>query len=70
MRRIADAIRSARSHVHLAGWHFDPSFQLEEAGPTLRELLAETAERVEVRVLAWAGALPLFHPDRGEVRQA
>jgi phosphatidylserine/phosphatidylglycerophosphate/cardiolipin synthase-like enzyme len=69
--RIADAIRSARSHVHLAGWHFDPSFRLEEGGPTLRELLAEAAERVHVRVLAWAGApLPLFHPDRGEVREA
>jgi phosphatidylserine/phosphatidylglycerophosphate/cardiolipin synthase-like enzyme len=69
--RIAEAIRSARSHVHLAGWHFDPSFRLEEGGPTLRELLAEAAERVDVRVLAWAGApLPLFHPDRGEVRQA
>jgi phosphatidylserine/phosphatidylglycerophosphate/cardiolipin synthase-like enzyme len=69
--RIADAVRSARSHVHLAGWHFDPSFQLEEGGQTLRELLAEAAERIDVRVLAWAGApLPLFHPDRGEVRQA
>jgi phosphatidylserine/phosphatidylglycerophosphate/cardiolipin synthase-like enzyme len=68
--RIAEAIRSARSHVHLAGWHFDPSFRLDEGGPTLRELLAEAAERVDVRVLAWAGApLPLFHPDRGEVRQ-
>jgi phosphatidylserine/phosphatidylglycerophosphate/cardiolipin synthase-like enzyme len=69
--RIADAIRSARSHVHLAGWHFDPSFRLEDEGPTLRELLAETAERVDVRALAWAGApLPLFHPDRKEVREA
>jgi phosphatidylserine/phosphatidylglycerophosphate/cardiolipin synthase-like enzyme len=69
--RIAEAIRSARSHVHLAGWHFDPSFRLEHGGPTLRELLAESAERVDVRVLAWAGApLPLFHPDRGEVREA
>jgi phosphatidylserine/phosphatidylglycerophosphate/cardiolipin synthase-like enzyme len=68
--RIADAIRSARSHVHLAGWHFDPAFRLEEGGPTLRELLAEAAERVDVRVLAWAGApLPLFHPDRAEVRE-
>jgi phosphatidylserine/phosphatidylglycerophosphate/cardiolipin synthase-like enzyme len=68
--RIADGIRSARSHVHLAGWHFDPSFRLEEDGPTLRELLAETAERVDVRVLAWAGApLPLFHPARREVRE-
>ncbi|HLY86075.1 MAG TPA: phospholipase D family protein [Gaiellaceae bacterium] len=69
--RIADAIRSARSHVHLAGWHFDPAFLLEEGGPTLRGLLAEAAERVDVRVLAWAGApLPFFHPDRGEVRQS
>jgi phosphatidylserine/phosphatidylglycerophosphate/cardiolipin synthase-like enzyme len=68
--RIADAIRSARSHVHLAGWHFDPTFKLEDDGPALRDLLAEAAERVEVRVLAWAGApLPLFHPARSEVRQ-
>jgi phosphatidylserine/phosphatidylglycerophosphate/cardiolipin synthase-like enzyme len=69
--RIADAVRSARSHVHLAGWHFDPSFRLEEGGPSLRELLADTAGRADVRVLAWAGApLPLFHPDRKEVRKA
>jgi phosphatidylserine/phosphatidylglycerophosphate/cardiolipin synthase-like enzyme len=69
--RIAEALRSARSHVHLAGWHFDPAFRLEEGGAALRELLADTAERVDVRVLAWAGApLPLFHPDRKEVREA
>src|SRR5262249_49583918 len=38
-------------------------------GPTLRELLAEIAERAEVRVLAWAGApLPLFKPSRKDVR--
>ena len=67
--RIADEIERARSHVWIAGWHFDPDFRLRGEGPTLRELLAEAAERVEVRVLAWAGApLPLFHPDRGEVR--
>jgi len=67
---IARAISSARSSVHLAGWYFSPSFQLEERGASLRELLAETAERVDVRVLAWAGApLPLFHPDRKEVRE-
>ena len=69
--RMVEAIRGARSHIHLAGWHFAPSFRLEPDGPTLRELLAEAAERVDVRVLAWAGApLPLFHPDRGEVREA
>jgi phosphatidylserine/phosphatidylglycerophosphate/cardiolipin synthase-like enzyme len=68
--RIADEIERARSHVWIAGWHFSPDFRLRGEGPTLRELLAEAAERVEVRVLAWAGApLPLFHPDRGEVRE-
>src|SRR5690348_14497719 len=67
---IARAIESARTSVHLAGWYFSPSFQLEERGASLRELLAETAERADVRVLAWAGApLPLFHPDRKEVRK-
>jgi phosphatidylserine/phosphatidylglycerophosphate/cardiolipin synthase-like enzyme len=69
--RIADAVRSARSYVHLSGWHFDPAFRLETEGQVLRELLADAAERVDVRVLAWAGApLPLFHPDRKEVRRA
>ncbi len=68
--RMAEEIARARSHVHLAGWHFTPSFRLAADGPTLRELLAEAAERVDVRVLSWAGAaLPLFHPDRSEVRR-
>src|SRR5918911_1868179 len=67
---IARAIAGARSHVHLAGWYFSPSFQLEERGASLRELLAEAAQRADVRMLAWAGApLPLFHPDRKEVRE-
>jgi phosphatidylserine/phosphatidylglycerophosphate/cardiolipin synthase-like enzyme len=70
LSRVAEAVRSAQSHVHLAGWHFDPSFRLEENGPTLRELLAEAAQPVDMRVLAWAGApLPLFHPARREVRR-
>jgi phosphatidylserine/phosphatidylglycerophosphate/cardiolipin synthase-like enzyme len=65
---IARACEGARSSVWLAGWHFTPDFRL--AGSSLRELLAEVAERAEVRVLAWAGApLPLFHPDRKEVRE-
>ena len=66
--RIVGEIEAARSHVWLAGWHFSP--ELEWEGTTLRELLAEAAQRVEVRVLAWAGApLPLFHPSRSEVRE-
>jgi phosphatidylserine/phosphatidylglycerophosphate/cardiolipin synthase-like enzyme len=67
---IAAEIESARSHVYLAGWNFSPDFHLRENGQTLRELLAEAAERIDLRVLAWAGApLPFFHPDRGEMRE-
>src|ERR1051325_2914455 len=66
--RIAEAISEARERVWLAGWHFTPEFHVGET--PLRELLAEAAERVDVKVLAWAGApLPLFHPDRKEVRE-
>jgi phosphatidylserine/phosphatidylglycerophosphate/cardiolipin synthase-like enzyme len=69
---IAKALRSAKSHVHLTGWHFSPDFALERDGEplVLRNLLGELAERVDVRVLVWAGApLPLFRPSRGDVRK-
>jgi phosphatidylserine/phosphatidylglycerophosphate/cardiolipin synthase-like enzyme len=69
---IADELRRARSHVHLTGWHFSPDFALAREGELviLRNLLAELAERVDVRVLAWAGApLPLFRPSRHDVRK-
>jgi phosphatidylserine/phosphatidylglycerophosphate/cardiolipin synthase-like enzyme len=68
--QIAAAVESARTSVWLAGWYFSPDFRLRrDRAQTIRELLADVAERVDVRVLAWAGApLPLFHPDRGEVR--
>jgi phosphatidylserine/phosphatidylglycerophosphate/cardiolipin synthase-like enzyme len=69
LSRIAEELRRAESHVHLAGWFFSPHFRLHEDA-VLRDLLAELAERVDVRVLVWAGApLPLFHPSRAEVRQ-
>ncbi len=69
---IAEELRRARSHAHLTGWYFSPDFALEREGEPviLRNLLAELAERIEVRVLVWAGApLPLFRPSRGEVRK-
>jgi phosphatidylserine/phosphatidylglycerophosphate/cardiolipin synthase-like enzyme len=69
---IAEELRGARAHVHLTGWHFTPEFALEREGcpVVLRNLLAELAERVDVRVLVWAGApLPLFRPSRGAVRK-
>jgi phosphatidylserine/phosphatidylglycerophosphate/cardiolipin synthase-like enzyme len=68
--RIVDDVARAGSHVHVAGWFFTPSFRMGADGPTLRGLLADAATRCDVRVLAWAGApLPLFHPDREEVRE-
>jgi phosphatidylserine/phosphatidylglycerophosphate/cardiolipin synthase-like enzyme len=69
--RIAHEIAHARSHVYLAGWHFAPGFMLRRDGEpvVLRNLLAEVAERADVRVLAWAGApLPVFRPSRRSVR--
>jgi phosphatidylserine/phosphatidylglycerophosphate/cardiolipin synthase-like enzyme len=69
---IAKELRQARSHVHLTGWNFSPDFALErDTEPVvLRNLLAELAERLDVRVLVWAGApLPLFRPSRGMVRK-
>ena len=67
--QIARAIEGARSSVWLAGWFFTPEFRLDHEDPrTLRELLADVAQRVDVRLLAWAGApLPLFRPHRSEV---
>jgi phosphatidylserine/phosphatidylglycerophosphate/cardiolipin synthase-like enzyme len=70
--RIAEALAPARSRVHITGWHFTPDFALtrNEEPTILRNLLAELAERIEVRALAWAGApLPLFRPSRRDVRR-
>ena len=70
---IAEAIETARDHVHVTGWHIAPHFELVrgERGRAIGQLLAEAAERVDVRVLVWAGApVPAFHPTRAEVREA
>ena len=70
--RMVAELERAESHVHIAGWFFSPDFALTREGEPaiLRDLLAELAERVEVRVLVWAGApLPLFRPSRGTVRK-
>ncbi|MFG1642924.1 phosphatidylserine/phosphatidylglycerophosphate/cardiolipin synthase family protein [Amycolatopsis sp. NPDC049252] len=70
---IAEAIRGAKSHVHIANWHASADFRLtrEPGAPTLRELLAETAGRgVGVRVLMWAGPpVPAFQPTRGLAKE-
>ena len=71
LAKIAATIESARSSVWLAGWFFSPEFRLrEDSERTLRDLLADLAGLLDVRLLAWAGApLPLFHPDRSQVRK-
>ena len=69
---IAEAIAGARESVYITGWHLAPHFDLRRDGRRsgIGELLAETAERVPVRVLVWAGApVPLFHPTRAEVTE-
>jgi phosphatidylserine/phosphatidylglycerophosphate/cardiolipin synthase-like enzyme len=68
--RLADELAKAESHVHLAGWYFSPELALTRSQQpvTVRNLLAELAERIPVRVLIWSGApLPLFRPSRGDV---
>ena len=67
---MARALEAARSYVHITGWHVAPYFELErdERHVVLGELLADLAERIDVRVLVWAGApVPLFHPTRRDV---
>jgi phosphatidylserine/phosphatidylglycerophosphate/cardiolipin synthase-like enzyme len=72
MAAIVEAIAAAREFVHITGWHFAAGFEMVRGEPSavLGVLLAEAAERVDVRVLAWAGApVPVFHPSRAEVRE-
>jgi phosphatidylserine/phosphatidylglycerophosphate/cardiolipin synthase-like enzyme len=70
---IAEALQGAQRFVHLTGWHLAPHFELVRGEPpvVLGALLAELAERIDVRVLVWAGApVPVFHPTRAEVSEA
>lgn len=72
LRAIAEELAGARDHVHIAGWCMSPGFALtrDEGARRLRDLLGELAERVDVRVLLWAGApLPVLQPSRGAVRE-
>ena len=69
---IADAVMTAKSHIHIAGWHLAPEFVLRRSDddPTLSQMLTELAERVPVRVLLWAGPpLPAFEPTRSMMKK-
>jgi phosphatidylserine/phosphatidylglycerophosphate/cardiolipin synthase-like enzyme len=70
---IARAMSDAREYIHITGWHLAAAFELVRGEPpvVLGRLLAELAERIDVRVIVWAGApIPVFHPSRTEVRDA
>jgi phosphatidylserine/phosphatidylglycerophosphate/cardiolipin synthase-like enzyme len=72
LERMVVELRRAESHVHITGWFVSPDFVLEdgERPVVVRNLLAELAERVDVRVLLWAGApIPAFTPSRRMVRK-
>ena len=67
LRRMVHDIRAAASHVHLTGWFLSPDFVMDDGDPPVivRDLLAEAAARVDVRVLLWAGPpVPVFRPSR------
>ncbi len=69
---MAREMAAATSHVHLTGWFLSPELALsrEEEPLVVRTLLAELAERIDVRVLLWKGApIPAFRPSRGDVRE-
>jgi phosphatidylserine/phosphatidylglycerophosphate/cardiolipin synthase-like enzyme len=71
--QIESAIRDARQYVHIAGWHAEPGFELSrgDGATPLRELLAEVARDIPVRLLLWAGPpLPAFRPTRPMVKRA
>ena len=69
---IAAELARAESYVHLAGWFFSPELNMsrDDEPKIVRNLLAELAERVDVRVLSWKGApVPLFKPSLNDVRE-
>jgi phosphatidylserine/phosphatidylglycerophosphate/cardiolipin synthase-like enzyme len=68
---MAEELAKAESHVHLTGWFLSPHLQLTRGDEpvVVRNVLAELAERIDVRVLLWGGApISLFRPSRTDVR--
>ena len=69
---IATELARAESYVNLTGWFFSPELHMSrDDEPTIvRNILAELAERIDVRVLSWKGApLPVFKPSQKDVRE-
>jgi phosphatidylserine/phosphatidylglycerophosphate/cardiolipin synthase-like enzyme len=69
---IAAELARAESYVHLTGWFFSPELDLsrDDEPMVVRNLLAELAERIDVRLLSWKGApVPVFKPSQRDVRE-
>ena len=69
---MIESLERATEYVHITGWFLSPDFVMRDGSVpvVVRNLLAELAERVDVRVLLWAGApLPLFRPSRRMARE-
>lgn len=72
LHAIRQALHRAESHVHFAGWHVTPGFEMDKEPPVaVKEVLADLADRVDVRVLLWGGApLPRpFEPNRRDMKR-
>src|SRR5205823_867565 len=61
---VEQAIRAARSHVHISGWSITPGFALTRGDDPVivRELLADVSRGVDVRVILWAQAAGRWQP--------
>ncbi len=69
---MAEELSRAESHIHVTGWFMTPHLDLARGDDPLvvRNLLAELAERVDVRLLIWRGApIPVFRPSRFDVKR-
>jgi phosphatidylserine/phosphatidylglycerophosphate/cardiolipin synthase-like enzyme len=72
LQAMAAAIAEARSHVHVTGWHITPTYAMTRGDRplVLKQVLADVAARIPVRVLIWAGVpVPIMKPWRGDVRK-
>ncbi|HXT34938.1 MAG TPA: phospholipase D family protein [Chloroflexota bacterium] len=76
---LSRALAAAQHYVYIIGWYMTPAIPLQRGtgaavlATRLHGVLAETAQRLPVRVLLWSGAPFLFKPDRhavDEVKQS
>ncbi|MGH2343853.1 MAG: phospholipase D-like domain-containing protein [Chloroflexota bacterium] len=73
---LARALAAAKHYVYIIGWYMTPAIPLQRGSvetvvaTRLQGMLAETAQRLPVRVLLWSGAPILFQPDSESVDAA